>query len=45
MKNLATILVLVFAFTFTAQAQKKRKQKKPNLTVEQHANLAIKNQK
>jgi len=42
MKNLATILVFVFAVTFTSQAQKKRKQQRPNLTTEQHTNLAIK---
>ena len=42
MKNLATILVFVFAVTFTSQAQKIRKQKRPNLTTEQHTNLAIK---
>ncbi len=42
MKNLATILAFVFAFTFTTQAQKKRTKKMPKLTVEQHANLAIK---
>lgn len=42
MKNLATILVFVFAVTFTSQAQKNRKQKRPNLTTEQHTNLAIK---
>lgn len=42
MKNLAALLVFVFAFTLTSQAQQKRKQKKPNLTIEQKANLAIK---
>ncbi|PWG04673.1 hypothetical protein [Polaribacter aquimarinus] len=42
MKNLATILAFVFAFTFTTQAQKKRKEKKPNFTIEQRVNLAIK---
>jgi len=44
MKNLATILAFVFAFTFTTQAQKqkKRSHKRPQLTIEQHTNLAIK---
>ena len=42
MKNLATILVFVFAFTFTAEAQKRRQEKRPQLTVEQQTNLALK---
>ncbi|QOD62380.1 hypothetical protein H9I45_08045 [Polaribacter haliotis] len=42
MKKLASILVMVFAFTFATQAQKKRKQERPQLTVEQHTDLAIK---
>lgn len=42
MKKLASILVLVFAFTLTTQAQKKRKEKRPQLSVEQHTNLAVK---
>ncbi|WP_299670323.1 hypothetical protein [uncultured Polaribacter sp.] len=42
MKNLASILVFVFAFTITTQAQKNRKQERPQLTVEQHTDLAIK---
>lgn len=42
MKNLASILVMVFVFTFTLQAQKKRPQDRPNFTVEQHTDLAIK---
>ena len=44
MKNLATILAFVFAFTYTTQAQKqkKRSHKRPQLTIKQHTNLAIK---
>lgn len=44
MKNLATILAFVFAFTFTTQAQKqkKRNHKRPQLTIEQHTDLAVK---
>ncbi|PQJ79433.1 Spy/CpxP family protein refolding chaperone [Polaribacter porphyrae] len=42
MRKLASILVLVFAFTLTTQAQKKRKDKRPQLSVEQHTNLAVK---
>ena len=42
MKKLASILVLVFAFSLTTQAQKKRKEKRPQLTIEQHTNLAVK---
>ncbi|QNM84479.1 hypothetical protein H9W90_09750 [Polaribacter pectinis] len=42
MKNLASILVLVFAFTLNTQAQKKRDHKRPEFTVEQHTNLAVK---
>lgn len=45
MKKLASILVLVFAFTITTQAQKDRKdrkEKRPEFTVEQHTELAVK---
>jgi Spy/CpxP family protein refolding chaperone len=35
-------LVLVFAFTLSAQAQKKRNEKRPELSIEQQTNLAIK---
>lgn len=42
MKQFASILVLVFAFTLSAQAQKKRNEKRPELTIEQQTNLAIK---
>ena len=42
MKKLASILVLVFVFTITTQAQKKRKQQKPNFTIEQQTDLALK---
>lgn len=42
MKNLVSILVLVFAVTFTTQAQKKRGDRQPNLTPEQHTELAVK---
>lgn len=48
MRKLASILVLVFAFTLTAQAQKERgerkerKEKRPQLSIEQHTNLAVK---
>lgn len=42
MRKIASILVLVFAFTFTAQAQKKRKDKRPNFSVEQRTELAVK---
>ena len=42
MKKIASILVLVFCFTLTTQAQKKRKEKRPQLSVEQHSELAIK---
>ena len=42
MKQFASILVLVFAFTLSAQAQKKRNDKRPELTIEQQTNLAIK---
>lgn len=42
MKKIASILVLVFAFTFTTQAQKKRKDKRPNFSVEQRTELAVK---
>ncbi|QTD38787.1 hypothetical protein JL193_05855 [Polaribacter batillariae] len=40
MKKLASILV--FALTFSTQAQRKRNQERPQLTVEQHTDLAIK---
>lgn len=42
MKKIASILVLVFAFTLTTQAQKDRKEKRPNLSIEQHTDLAVK---
>lgn len=42
MKQFASILVLVFAFTLSAQAQKKRNEKRPDLSIEQQTNLAIK---
>lgn len=42
MKNIITFLAFAFTFTFTAEAQKKRTKKHPKLSVEQHANLAIK---
>lgn len=42
MKKLATLLVFVFAFTLTTNAQKKRKEKRPQFTVEQHTDLAVK---
>jgi len=42
MKQFASILVLVFAFTLSAQAQKKRNEKRPELSIEQQTNLAIK---
>ena len=42
MKQFACILVLVFAFTLSAQAQKKRNEKRPELSIEQQTNLAIK---
>jgi protein CpxP len=42
MKKIASILILVFAFTLTAEAQKKRKERKPQFTVEQHTELAVK---
>ena len=42
MKNLVSILVLVFAVTFTAKAQKKGKHKKPEFSIEQKADLAVK---
>lgn len=43
MKKIASILILVFAFTFTAEAQKKRrKEKRPQLSVEQHSDLMVK---
>ncbi|QTE21938.1 hypothetical protein [Polaribacter cellanae] len=42
MKKLASILVLVFSVTFATQAQKNRKQERPQLSVKQHTNLAIK---
>lgn len=42
MKKIISIVVLVFVFTLTAQAQKKRDKKGPQLTVEQHTELAVK---
>ncbi len=42
MKQFASILVLVFAFTLSTQAQKKRNEKRPELSIEQQTNLAIK---
>lgn len=42
MKKIASILVLVFAFTLTTQGQKKRKDKRPQLSIEQHTELAVK---
>lgn len=42
MKKIASLLVLVFAFTFTSQAQKKRGEKRPQLSVEQRTELAVK---
>ena len=42
MKQFASILVLAFAFTLSAQAQKKRNDKRPELSIEQQTNLAIK---
>ena len=42
MRKIASILVLVFAFTLTTQGQKNRKDKKPELSIEQHADLAVK---
>ena len=42
MKKIASILVLVFAFTLTTQGQKKRKDKRPNFSVEQRTELAVK---
>lgn len=42
MKKLAILLVFVFAFTLTTNAQKKRKEKRPQFTVEQHTDLAVK---
>jgi protein CpxP len=42
MKKIASILVFVFAFTLTTQAQKKRKDNRPQLSVEQHTELAVK---
>jgi hypothetical protein len=42
MKKIASILVLVFAFTFTTQAQQKRKNKRPNFSIEQRTELAVK---
>ena len=42
MKQFTSILVLVFAFTLSAQAQKKRNEKRPELSIEQQTNLAIK---
>lgn len=42
MKKIASLLILVFCFTLTTQAQKKRGNKKPQLSIEQHADLAVK---
>ncbi|KOY51142.1 hypothetical protein [Polaribacter dokdonensis] len=42
MKKIASILVLVFVFTFTSQAQQKRKNKRPNFSIEQRTELAVK---
>lgn len=42
MKKTASILLLVFAFTFTTQAQQKKRNKKPNFSIEQRTELAIK---
>lgn len=42
MKKIASILVLVFVFTFTTQAQQKRKNKRPNFSIEQRTELAVK---
>ena len=42
MKNLVSILVLVFVITFTTQAQKKGGHDKPQFTIKQETNLAIK---
>ena len=42
MKKIASILILVFAFTFSTQAQKNRNEKSPQLSIEQHAVLAVK---
>ncbi|MHB0754518.1 hypothetical protein [Polaribacter sp. M15] len=42
MKKVVSILVLVFVFTLTTQAQQKKGHKRPQLTVEQHTELAVK---
>lgn len=42
MKKVASILIAVFVFTFTMEAQKMDRNKKPQLTVDQQANLAVK---
>ena len=42
MKKVASILVFIFAFTLTTQAQKKRKDNRPQLSVEQLTELAVK---
>lgn len=42
MKKLAHVLLIAIAFSFTTQAQQQRKEKKPQLSVEQHTDLALK---
>lgn len=42
MKKIASILILVFAFTFSTQAQRNRRDKAPQLSIEQHTELAVK---
>lgn len=42
MKKTASILLLVFAITFTTQAQQNRRNKRPNFSIEQSTELAIK---
>jgi hypothetical protein len=42
MKKIASILILVFAFSLTTQAQKNNKEKRPQLSIEQQTELAVK---
>lgn len=42
MKKLTQVLLIAIAFVFTTQAQQQRKERKPQLSVEQHTDLALK---
>lgn len=42
MKNLASVLLVLFAFTLTTNAQRKNRKERPQFTVEQQTELAVK---